>query len=101
MRAREAGKAGRHVDFSLTTNATLLSPTIIEYLAENSIGVTVSLDGPKEMNDKFRVFANGRGSYDIIVPKVRELLKRHKTRPIAARVTMTTHAMDVLGSTSI
>ena len=93
----EATKAGRHVDFSLTTNATLLSPHIIEYLAENSIGVTVSLDGPKEMNDKFRVFANGKGSYDIIVPKVRELLKRHNTRPIAARVTMTTHAMDVTG----
>ncbi len=92
----EAEKSGVHIDFSLTTNATLLSPHIIEYLAENAIGVTVSLDGPKAMNDQFRVFANGKGSYDIIVPKVRELLKRHHSRPIAARVTMTTHAMDVM-----
>ncbi|MGC2370045.1 MAG: hypothetical protein WA474_13345, partial [Candidatus Sulfotelmatobacter sp.] len=37
------------LDFSLTTNATLLTPAIIEYLAENAIGVTVSMDGPKEM----------------------------------------------------
>jgi uncharacterized protein len=84
-----------NIDFSLTTNATLLSPTIIEYLAENAIGVTVSMDGPKEMQDKFRVFSNGRGSYDIIKPKVQNLLAKHRTRPIAARVTMTSGAMDV------
>ena len=83
------------LDFSLTTNATLLTPAIIEYLAENAIGVTVSMDGPKEMQDKFRVFSNGRGSYDIIKPKVQNLLANHKTRPIAARVTMTSGAMDV------
>jgi uncharacterized protein len=84
-----------NIDFSLTTNATLLSPTIIEYLAQNAIGVTVSMDGPKEMQDKFRVFSNGRGSYDIIKPKVQNLLATHRTRPIAARVTMTSGAMDV------
>jgi uncharacterized protein len=84
-----------NIDFSLTTNATLLSPTIIEYLAQNAIGVTVSMDGPKEMQDKFRVFSNGRGSYDIIKPKVQKLLATHRTRPIAARVTMTSGAMDV------
>jgi uncharacterized protein len=84
-----------NIDFSLTTNATLLSPAIIGYLAENAIGVTVSMDGPKEMQDKFRVFSNGRGSYDIIKPKVQNLLATHRTRPIAARVTMTSGAMDV------
>jgi uncharacterized protein len=84
-----------NIDFSLTTNATLLSPAIIGYLAENAIGVTVSMDGPKEMQDKFRVFSNGRGSYDIIRPKVQNLLATHRTRPIAARVTMTSGAMDV------
>jgi uncharacterized protein len=91
----QAGRKGVSIDFSLTTNATLLTPYIIDFLAENRVGVTVSLDGPKEMNDKFRIFANGRGSYDIIEPRVRELLARHHTRPIAARVTMTSHAMDV------
>jgi uncharacterized protein len=94
--ARSQGKERRKaIDFSLTTNATLLTPTIIEYLAENAIGVTVSMDGPKEMQDKFRIFSNGRGSYDIVRPKVENLLAKHKTRPIAARVTMTSGAMDV------
>ena len=84
------------IDFSLTTNGTLLRPDIVEYLAENHVGVTVSLDGPPELNDKLRVFSNGRGSYDIIAPKVRELLKNHKTRPIAARVTLTNGVTDVI-----
>lgn len=93
-RAREAGV---YIDYSLTTNATLLTPAIIEYLTENRIGVTVSIDGPKSANDQLRVFANGKGSYDVIEPKIRELLKRHSTRPIAARVTLTSGNSDVLG----
>jgi uncharacterized protein len=48
------------------------------------------------MNDQFRVFQGGRGSYDIIVPKVRALLEKHKTRPIGARVTLTSQVVDVL-----
>ena len=65
---------GRTIDFSLTTNATLLTPAIIEFLSENHIGVTVSMDGPADLHDKLRVFANGRGSYDIIEPRVRALI---------------------------
>src|SRR5919109_2345419 len=61
---RRAAEMGKAVDFSLTTNATLLRPEIVEFLIENEVGVTVSIDGPKEMQDKFRVFHNGAGSYD-------------------------------------
>jgi uncharacterized protein len=91
----KAAAEGRSVDFSLTTNATLLTPAIIEFLAENHIGVTVSIDGPPEMN-KLRVFANGRPSYDIIAPKIKQLLATHKTRPIAARVTLTAEVTDCI-----
>ena len=94
--SERAGEQGRHVDFSLTTNATLLTPAIIEFLSENRVGVTVSMDGPKEMHDHLRVFANGRGSYDIIEPKVRALIQNHRTRPITARVTLTSGVSDVI-----
>ena len=95
--ARERGReAGKSVDFSLTTNATMLTEPMIEYLAENRVGVTISIDGPREMNDRFRVFGDGRGSYDVMVPKIRALLARHKTRPIGARVTLTSQVVDVL-----
>ena len=84
-----------NIDFSLTTNATLLTPKVIDFLAEQRIGVTVSMDGPQEMQDKFRIFPNGRGSYDLVRPRVEELLKKHRSRPIGARVTMTSGALDV------
>ena len=58
---RRAAETGKEIDFSLTTNATLLRPDIIEFLAENGVGVTISIDGPREMQDKFRVFHNGSG----------------------------------------
>jgi uncharacterized protein len=94
--ARErAVEMGKEVDFSLTTNATLLRPEIIEFLAENRVGVTISIDGPKEMQDQFRVFKNGTGSYDIVAPKIRELLRRHRSRPIGARVTLTSQTLDI------
>jgi uncharacterized protein len=92
---RRAAEEGKEVDFSLTTNATLLKPEIIEFIAENRIGVTISIDGPKEVQDRFRVFNNGAGSYDLVAPKIRELLKRHRSRPIGARVTLTSANMDV------
>ena len=94
--ARERGAAvGKEVDFSLTTNATLLRPDVIEFLVENRVGVTISIDGPKEVQDQFRVFSNGTGSYDIVIPKIRELLRRHRSRPVGARVTLTTNKLDI------
>lgn len=91
----KARQTGQYLDFSLTTNGTLLSDPVIDFLVENDIGVTVSMDGAKESHDALRVFANGKGSYDLIVPKVKALIARHKTRPIAARVTMTQQVTDV------
>ncbi len=94
-RAR-ADELGKTVDFSLTTNATLLKPEIIEWLARHRVGVTVSIDGGKEQQDRFRIFHNGRGSYDVVLPKIRALLKRHTTRPIGARVTLTRQNLEVI-----
>ena len=47
------------------------------------------------MQDQFRVFKNGTGSYDIVAPKIKELLKQHRSRPIGARVTLTSQTLDV------
>jgi uncharacterized protein len=93
-RAR-AAEVGKRIDFSLTTNATLLRPDVIDFLADERIGVTISIDGPQDMQDKFRVFHNGAGSYDLVAPKIKALLARHRTRPIGARVTLTRQTLDV------
>ncbi len=95
---QRAAAEGKQIDFSLTTNATLLRPEVIEFLAENRVGVTISIDGPKEAQDQFRVFKNGAGSYDVVAPKIKELLKRHRSRPIGARVTLTSKTLDIVGT---
>ena len=92
---QRAAEVGKTIDFSLTTNATLLKPEIIEFLAENQVGVTISIDGPQELQNRFRVFHNGAGSYEVVAPKIKELLKRHRSRPIGARVTLTSDTLDI------
>jgi uncharacterized protein len=92
---RRAAELDKEIDFSLTTNATLLRPEIIEFLAENRVGVTISIDGPRDMQDRFRVFHNGAGSYDVVAPKIKELLRVHRSRPIGARVTLTSDTLDI------
>jgi uncharacterized protein len=92
---RRAAELGKQIEFSLTTNATLLNEEIIEFLSENRVGVTVSIDGDRELNDSQRVFHNGKGSYDVIVPNIKKLLKRHRTNSIGARVTLTAGVSDV------
>jgi uncharacterized protein len=95
--ARERGAIlGKAVDVSLTTNGTLLRTEIIDWLVENDVGVTVSMDGAKEQQDRHRVFNNGLGSYDTVAPNVAELLARKPRRPVGARVTLTKQNLDVV-----
>jgi uncharacterized protein len=93
QRARELGK---EVDASLTTNATLLTDESIDWIVSNGVGVTVSIDGAREQQDRYRVFANGMGSYDVIFPRIKKLLARHTRRPVGARVTLTAENLDVV-----
>ena len=92
---RRAAELGKRIEFSLTTNATLLTEEIVDFLSEHRIGVTVSIDGDQELNDRMRVFHDGRGSYSVIAPKIKNLLHKHRTNSIGARVTLTSQVTDV------
>ena len=92
QRAAELGKDDR---LQPDHQRDAAQPDVIEFLAEDRVGVTISIDGPEEMQDKFRVFNNGAGSYDVAAPKIKALLARHRPRPIGARVTLTKQTLDV------
>ncbi|PRR81035.1 ScfB-related radical SAM/SPASM orphan maturase [Clostridium vincentii] len=62
--------------FTITTNATLLTPDIMDYLEENMVNVVLSIDGRKEVQDSIRVRINGEGTYDDILPKIKSMVKR-------------------------
>ncbi len=72
-RVREVDKT---VGFHATTNATLLDDEKIAFIEEQSLSVMVSFDGPREIQDSQRPFANGKGSYDVTVPKIKKLLEK-------------------------
>lgn len=95
--ARDKAKGqGRGIGFSLTTNATLLTDEIIDFLVENEVGVTISMDGPPDLQDKRRVDKRGRGTYATIEPRLRKLISRRRTRLVTARVTLTEGVTDVI-----
>lgn len=50
--------------FSVTTNATIVTEDIAEYLDEKDFTVGVSFDGWEELNDESRVYMNGDGTYE-------------------------------------
>ncbi|HVN46984.1 MAG TPA: quinohemoprotein amine dehydrogenase maturation protein [Steroidobacteraceae bacterium] len=90
-----ASAAHKTVDFSLTTNATLLTPELIEYFDAHRFGISVSIDGPRAVHDRNRRTVGGRGTYDVVARKVRLLLERYRSRPVGARVTLTAGTTEV------
>lgn len=62
--AKVAGVRDCRVETSMTTNGTLINEEWASLLAENRCGVTVSLDGPPEDNDKYRKTFQGGGTYE-------------------------------------
>ena len=54
--------------FTLTTNGVGITDEVIEWANRECHNVVLSLDGRKEVNDRFRVDHSGKGSYDRIVP---------------------------------
>lgn len=86
--AAAAGRAEKTLDFSMTTNATLLTPALIEYFDAHRFAISVSMDGPKLIHDRHRKSVGGRGTYEVVARKVQLLLERYTSRPVGARVTL-------------
>tara|TARA_B110000211_G_C14092291_1_gene559844 strand:- start:1850 stop:3295 length:1446 start_codon:yes stop_codon:yes gene_type:complete len=83
------------IDFSLTTNATLLNEEIVEYFQKHRFGIAISIDGPKAIHDKNRITVNGNGTYKAVTRKIEMLMKDYNARPIGARVTLTKGVTDI------
>lgn len=86
---RRFAELGKAVDFVMTTNATLLTDEIIDWLNAHRFGLSVSMDGPKAIHDRNRITVGGQGTYDVVRRKALRLLERYDSRPVGARVTLT------------
>ena len=86
--------AGKHFRFTLTTNGIGITDEVIEWANKECYNVVLSLDGRKEVNDRFRKDLAGNGSYDRIVPKFQKLVKARGGKNYYMRGTFTHYNTD-------
>jgi len=66
----------KNVRFTMTTNATLLTTEMMDYMDTEMGNIILSLDGRESVNDNVRIKPDGSGSYGDIVPNIKEMIKR-------------------------
>jgi len=81
--------AGVQVNFSITTNGTLLNEDDGRFFEQHGFAVTISLDGVGRTHDALRPFQNGKGSYASVIKNARPLLETQLRMQVSARVTVT------------
>lgn len=67
---------GKRIHNAFQTNGTLLNQEWAEFFAEHHFLVGLSVDGPRELHDRYRVDKGGKPTFDKVVAAA-ELLKRH------------------------
>lgn len=97
-REKETGKNFR---FTLTTNGMLIDDDVIDFSNREMSNVVLSLDGRKEIHDRLRVDYAGNGSYDRIVPKFQEFVKRRGDGDYYMRGTFTHANPDFLNDIKV
>lgn len=72
--------------YAITTNATLLTKEIIEFLVSNNFLVSISLDGSEKEHNRNRVYPNGHGTYKKVMQGIRlltdEIQRQGKTEEL-------------------
>ena len=85
---------GKNIRFTLTTNGVLLNDEVTEFCNKEMHNVVLSLDGRKDVNDRFRVDMAGNGSYDRIVPNFQKFVEKRGSKSYYMRGTFTHHNTD-------
>ena len=68
---------GKQIDNVIQTNGTLLTDEWCEFFAQNHWLVGISIDGPQEYHDHYRVTPAGKPSWEKVMQGI-QLLKKHR-----------------------
>ena len=82
--------------FTLTTNGMLIDDDVIDFANREMSNVVLSLDGRKEIHDRYRVDYTGKGSWETIVPKFQKLVESRGGKNYYMRGTFTHANPDFL-----
>ena len=87
---------GKNFRFTLTTNGLLINDDVIDFANRECANVVLSLDGRKEIHDRYRVDYAGNGSWERIVPKFQKLVEARGHKDYYMRGTFTHANPDFL-----
>lgn len=73
----KALEEGREVEFLMSSNASLVTNEIGDYLVDHQVSMLVSLDGPPEIHNRFRPTKTGGPTHDLSLKGARKLLQRY------------------------
>ena len=95
--AREIEKThNKHFRFTLTTTGVMIDDDVIDFANREMSNVVLSLDGRKEVHDRYRVDYAGNGSWEKIVPKFQKLVEARGGKNYYMRGTFTHANPDFL-----
>ena len=87
---------GKNFRFTLTTNGVLVDEDVIDFANRECHNVVLSLDGRKEIHDRYRVDYAGNGSWEKIVPKFQRFVEAREGKGYYMRGTFTHANPDFL-----
>ncbi len=88
------GKYNKNFRFTLTTNGMLIDDEVIDFANREMSNVVLSLDGRREVHDRFRRDYAGNGSYDQILPKFQRFVEKREGKSYYVRGTFTHENID-------
>ena len=80
--------------FTTTTNAVSMTEEIMDFLNKEMDNVVISIDGRRDVHDRMRPTPNGKGSYDLIIEKAKQFVKKRQQKQYYLRGTFTRYNLD-------
>ena len=90
----EGAKLGKKFLFTTTTNGLLLDEETTKFFNEEMENVVLSLDGRKDVHDAVRKTANGKGSFEAVLGKIKQFVRARGDKKYYVRGTFTAKNLD-------
>lgn len=90
----ECKKAGKVINFTMTTNCVLLDKDTIDYLNKEMFNIVLSIDGRPEVHNRLRLSHNGKPTQSIVLEKAKEMRAVRGDKSYYVRGTFTSHNLD-------
>ena len=91
---KQAARAQKRVHFSITTNGTLITREIAQFLRDEDFNIWLSIDGPKDIQDSMRPKKNGEGSHSSVLVGI-DWLRNAGISRLNARATISRQNKDI------